>query len=100
MLEWDPDYEVPSTPRPDAERAYHLTLNHISGEPLIAWLKTGAGQSVLNTTSGSFNLTSVAKTVFQGGAVSADTWLSSGGQLCQYSPNQPFQVSITLCLPA
>ncbi|XP_062598615.1 uncharacterized protein LOC134260046, partial [Saccostrea cucullata] len=90
VLEWDPNYSVPSTPPPDAERAYHMSLDHISAQPLIAWLKDAAGGNILNTTSGTFNLTSVDKGVYQGGALSGDTWLSSGGQLCQYSPNQPF----------
>lgn len=90
VLEWDTNYEVPSTPPADADRAYNLPLNHISGKPLIAWLKDGPGGNIMNTTSGTFNLSSVDKLVHGGAPQSGDTWLSSGSQLCQYSPNQPF----------
>uniref|UniRef100_K1Q688 Receptor ligand binding region domain-containing protein n=1 Tax=Magallana gigas TaxID=29159 RepID=K1Q688_MAGGI len=90
VLEWDTNYEVPNTPPADADRAYNLPLNHISGKPLIAWLKDGPGGNIMNTTSGTFNLSSVDKLVHGGAPQSGDTWLSSGGQLCQYSPNQPF----------
>lgn len=90
VLEWDTNYEVPSTPPAVADRAYNLPLNHISGKPLIAWLKDGPGGNIMNTTSGTFNLSSVDKLVHGGAPQSGDTWLSSGGQLCQYSANQPF----------
>lgn len=90
VLEWDTNYEVPNTPPADADRAYNLPLNHISGKPLIAWLKDGPGGNIMNTTSGTFNLSSVDKLVHGGAPQSGDTWLSNGGQLCQYSPNQPF----------
>lgn len=89
MIEWDLKYKVPTAALPDKDRAYYLPLNHIAGQPLIAWLKDSTG-SIMNTTSGMFNLTSVDENVHGGGASSSDTWLSSGGQLCQYSPNQPF----------